>query len=38
MVINGRRYDTSVRASDGSRWGPGMRSTAGYVARHPSGL
>jgi Putative peptidoglycan binding domain len=38
MVINGRRYDTSGRASDGSRWGPGMRSTAGYVARHPSGL
>ncbi|WP_051223218.1 peptidoglycan-binding domain-containing protein [Conexibacter woesei] len=38
MVINGRRYDTSVRASDGSRWGPGMRSTSGYVARHPSGL
>jgi hypothetical protein len=38
MVIDGRRYDTSVRASDGSRWGPGMRSTAGYVARHPSGL
>jgi cell wall-associated NlpC family hydrolase len=38
MVINGRRYDTSVRASDGSRWGPGMRSTAGYVARHPAGL
>jgi peptidoglycan hydrolase-like protein with peptidoglycan-binding domain len=38
MVINGRRYDTSGRASDGSRWGPGMRSTAGYVARHPAGL
>jgi hypothetical protein len=38
MVINGRRYDTSVRAGDGSRWGPGMRSTAGYVARHPAGL
>jgi hypothetical protein len=38
MVINGRRYDTSVRASDGSRWGPGMRSTAGYVARHPAGM
>jgi peptidoglycan hydrolase-like protein with peptidoglycan-binding domain len=38
MVIDGRRYDTSGRASSGSRWGPGMRSTAGYVARHPSGL
>jgi hypothetical protein len=38
MVINGRRYDTSGRSSSGSRWGPGMRSTAGYVARHPPGL
>jgi cell wall-associated NlpC family hydrolase len=38
MVINGRRYDTSGRAASGSRWGPGMRSTAGYVARHPPGL
>lgn len=38
MVINGRRYDTSGRASSGSRWGPGMRSTAGYVARHPAGM
>ena len=38
MVINGRRYDTSGRSASGSRWGPGMRSTAGYVARHPAGL
>jgi len=38
MVINGRRYDTSGRSASGSRWGPGQRSTAGYVARHPSGL
>ncbi|MES1193421.1 MAG: peptidoglycan-binding domain-containing protein, partial [Solirubrobacterales bacterium] len=38
MVINGRRYDTSGRSASGSRWGPGMRSTAGYVARHPPGL
>jgi hypothetical protein len=38
MVINGRRYDTSGRSTSGSRWGPGMRSTAGYVARHPPGL
>jgi len=38
MVIDGRRFDTSGRASSGSRWGPGMRSTAGYVARHPAGL
>ncbi|HEV7492213.1 peptidoglycan-binding protein [Baekduia sp.] len=38
MVVNGRRYDTSGRSSSGSRWGPGQRSTAGYVARHPLGL
>jgi hypothetical protein len=38
MVVNGRRYDTSGRSASGSRWGPGMRSTAGYVARHPPGL
>jgi hypothetical protein len=38
MIINGRRYDTSGRSASGSRWGPGMRSTAGYVARHPPGL
>jgi cell wall-associated NlpC family hydrolase len=38
MVIDGRRYDTSVRAPSGSRWGPGMRSTSGYVARHPAGM
>jgi cell wall-associated NlpC family hydrolase len=38
MVINGRRYDTSGRSAGGSRWGPGQRSTAGYVARHPPGL
>jgi peptidoglycan hydrolase-like protein with peptidoglycan-binding domain len=38
MVIDGRRYDTSGRSRSGSRWGPGMRSTAGYVARHPAGL
>jgi hypothetical protein len=38
MVIDGRRYDTSARSRSGSRWGPGMRSTAGYVARHPAGM
>src|SRR3954470_16193000 len=38
MVIDGRRFDTSGRSSSGSRGGPGMRSTAGYVARHPAGL
>jgi Putative peptidoglycan binding domain len=38
MVIDGRRFDTSGRSAGGSRWGPGMRSTGGYVARHPAGL
>jgi hypothetical protein len=38
MVVNGRRFDTSGRSASGSRWGPGMRSTSGYVARHPAGL
>src|SRR4051812_22308355 len=34
-VIHGRRFDTS---GGGDRWQPSMRSTAGYVARHPAGL
>jgi hypothetical protein len=38
MVINGRRFDTSGRSSNGSRWHADARSTAGYVARHPAGL
>jgi peptidoglycan hydrolase-like protein with peptidoglycan-binding domain len=38
LVIRGRRYDTTGRSSNGSRWQPDMRSTAGYVARHPPGL
>lgn len=38
MVIGGRRYDTTGRAETGTRWQPRMRSTAGYVARHPGGL
>src|SRR3954452_2602265 len=38
MVIDGRRYDTSGRSQTGSRWQSSTRSTAGYVARHPSGL
>jgi peptidoglycan hydrolase-like protein with peptidoglycan-binding domain len=37
-VIHGRRYDTTGRAEDGSRWHASLRSTAGYVARHPIGL
>jgi Putative peptidoglycan binding domain len=39
MVVNGRRYDTSARfETGGSRWTNTMRSSDGYVARHPPGL
>src|SRR3954447_26541260 len=38
MVIRGRRYDTSGRWDDGSRWALAPRSGAGYVVRHPPGL
>jgi hypothetical protein len=38
MVINGRRYDTTGRSETGSRWQPDMRSSAGYVVRHPPGF
>lgn len=38
MVINGRRYDTSAVSETGSRWTRTMRSSSGYVVRHPSGL
>ena len=38
MTINGRRFDTSMTGPGGNRWGPGMRSTAGYTVRHPPGL
>jgi Putative peptidoglycan binding domain len=38
LVIRGRRYDTTGRSDSGSRWQPAMRSTAGYVTRHPPGL
>jgi peptidoglycan hydrolase-like protein with peptidoglycan-binding domain len=37
-VVRGRRFDTSGRWRSGSRWHGDMRSTAGYVARHPAGL
>ena len=37
MVINGRRYDTTGRSETGTRWQPDMRSSAGYVVRHPPG-
>jgi peptidoglycan hydrolase-like protein with peptidoglycan-binding domain len=39
MVVNGRRYDTSARfETGGSRWTNTMRSSEGYVVRHPPGL
>jgi cell wall-associated NlpC family hydrolase len=38
MVIRGRRFDTSGRSRNGSRWGPDNRSSAGYAVRHPPGL
>jgi len=38
MVIGGRRFDTTGRAEDGTRWDSRRRSSAGYVVRHPSGL
>ena len=38
MVVDGRRYDTSALSGGGTRWSGSMRSTAGFVARHPPGL
>jgi Putative peptidoglycan binding domain len=38
MVVAGLRFDTSGRASQGTRWQADMRSSAGYVVRHPEGL
>jgi hypothetical protein len=38
MVIAGLRFDTSGRAEDGSRWDTEMRSSSGYIVRHPPGL
>lgn len=38
MVIDGRRYDTSALSGGGTRWTSEMRSSAGFVARHPAGL
>ena len=37
-VIAGLRFDTSGRASAGTRWQTEKRSTAGYAVRHPAGL
>jgi cell wall-associated NlpC family hydrolase len=38
MVVAGIRFDTSGARQTGSRWQNEMRSTAGFVARHPPGL
>jgi cell wall-associated NlpC family hydrolase len=38
MEVAGVRFDTSNSRVTGSRWGNVMRSTAGFVARHPEGL
>jgi hypothetical protein len=38
MVVDGRRFDTSLRGRGGSRWSSRMRSTAGFTVRHPPGL
>jgi cell wall-associated NlpC family hydrolase len=38
MVVAGLRFDTSGRTRLGSRWQPEMRSSSGYVVRHPPGL
>ncbi|MDA0173420.1 hypothetical protein OJ998_30230 [Solirubrobacter taibaiensis] len=38
MVVDGRRYDTSALSGGGTRWTSQMRSSAGFVARHPPGL
>jgi hypothetical protein len=38
MEVAGVLFDTSNARVTGSRWGNHMRSTAGFVARHPAGL
>jgi hypothetical protein len=38
MYVDGRRYDTSALSGGGTRWSTALRSTAGFVARHPPGL
>jgi cell wall-associated NlpC family hydrolase len=38
MEVAGIRFDTSNARVTGSRWGNAMRSTSGFVARHPPGL
>jgi len=38
MVVAGIRFDTSGRTVHNTRWQAEIRSSAGYVARHPAGL
>jgi cell wall-associated NlpC family hydrolase len=38
MIVAGLRFDTSGRSDQGTRWQAAMRSTSGYVVRHPEGL
>jgi len=38
MEVAGIRFDTSGARETASRWQNGIRSTAGFVARHPPGL
>jgi cell wall-associated NlpC family hydrolase len=38
LEVAGVRFDTSGARVTGSRWQAAMRSTAGFVARHPAGL
>jgi cell wall-associated NlpC family hydrolase len=38
MEVAGVLFDTSNARVSGSRWGNSMRSTSGFVARHPAGL
>jgi cell wall-associated NlpC family hydrolase len=37
-VIAGLRLDTSMTTGDGPGWSKQMRSSSGYVARHPAGF
>ena len=38
MIVAGLRFDTSGRSTQDTRWQADMRSSAGYVVRHPAGL
>jgi len=37
-VVAGLRWDTSMTPGDGPGWSTEMRSSSGYVARHPQGF